>query len=85
MKHISDWVVEEVQGVNFGDKRLNERCIDILNQLCLFKNTHQVKKRDELDQYYGDKIYNLDFGQNNLAYIQQLIIYLLYKIIYIKL
>jgi len=31
MKHISDWVVEEVQGVNFGDKRLNERCIDILN------------------------------------------------------
>lgn len=33
MENVSDWVVEEVKGVNFGDKRLNERCIDILNSL----------------------------------------------------
>lgn len=33
MKDTRDWVVEEVKGVNFGDKRLNKRCIDILNSL----------------------------------------------------
>ncbi|MBD0391135.1 transposase [Wolbachia endosymbiont of Pentalonia nigronervosa] len=33
MKKINDWIVEEVQGVNFGDKRLNGRCMDILNSL----------------------------------------------------
>jgi Transposase DNA-binding/Transposase Tn5 dimerisation domain len=38
MEDIDDWVIEEIRGVNFGDKRLNKRYAQILNSLSNIPN-----------------------------------------------
>ena len=38
MENIDDWVIEEISGVNFGDKRLKKRYAEILNSLSNIPN-----------------------------------------------